>query len=74
VTQIWPLVITVVSVTPVWLLTRGQHRAGNLTGLGAQAVWVAWAVTTHQWAFLGNAAIYATVYARGLDNRERETE
>ena len=71
--QLWPVVITLVSVAPLWLMGRGHLVVAARAGLAAQVVWVVWAVATRQWFFIANAGIYTGVYwanlRRALDER-----
>ncbi|MFJ4551092.1 hypothetical protein ACIP4X_18005 [Streptomyces sp. NPDC088817] len=49
------------------LYFAGRRRAlGWAIGLGAQALWLVYAVTTHQWGFLVSAFAYGGVYAKNF--------
>lgn len=60
---LWSYLLTAVGVFGLWLSGRKDGR-GWLVGLGAQVLWVAYAVTTQQWGFLVSAAAYGWVYAK----------
>lgn len=59
----WSWVLTGVGVLGLWLAGRGSWQ-GWAVGLGAQVLWVGYAVSTHQLGFLVSALVYGTVYAR----------
>jgi hypothetical protein len=59
----WSYVLTVVGVTGLWLAGRKVWWAW-FVGLGAQGLWLAYAISTHQWGFLVSAFAYGWVYAR----------
>jgi len=52
-----------VGVTGLWLAGR-KSAAGWAIGLGAQVLWIAYAIVTRQWGFIVSAFAYGTVYAR----------
>lgn len=59
----WSWLLTAVGVTGLYF--AGQRRAWAwLIGLGAQVLWVAYAIATEQWGFLVSAGAYGAVYAR----------
>lgn len=50
-----------------WLLVTVERRVqGFVVGLVAQVAWVAYAVTTAQWGFLGSATLFGAINALGL--------
>lgn len=59
-----------------WLLTAvgvfGLYRAGSYKrggwaiGVFAQLLWIAYAISTHQYGFLISAVAYGTVYVRNF--------
>jgi hypothetical protein len=59
--QWWSWLLTAVGVTGLYLAGRKVVWAW-LVGLGAQVLWVAYAVTTSQWGFLVSAFAYGSVY------------
>lgn len=64
-TQWWSWLLTVVGVSGLYLAGR-RNWWGWAIGLGAQVLWIAYAVSTSQWGFLGSAGAYGWVYARNL--------
>ncbi len=62
-TGLWSWLLTAVGITGIYF--AGRRRAlGWAIGLAAQALWLAYAITTRQWGFLASAVVYGTVYAR----------
>lgn len=67
----WSWLLTAVGVTGLWL--AGSRRSiGWAVGLGAQGLWVAYAISTRQWGFLVSAFAYGTVYGRNLARWRRQ--
>lgn len=59
----WSWALTAVGVAA--LVLAGQRRAlGWAIGLGAQLLWIAYAVATRQWGFIASALVYGAVYGR----------
>jgi len=68
----WSLTLTSVGVLGLWL--AGQRNLyGWMVGLGAQLLWVVYAVDSGQYGFLVSAAAYGTVYGRNTARWLRET-
>lgn len=63
VNQIWSWVLMAVGVTGLWLAGRGIWWSW-FVGLGAQVLWLAYAIVTGQWGFIVSAFAYGFVYAR----------
>lgn len=61
----WSILLTAVGVTGLWLAGRNS-KWGWAVGLGAQGLWIAYAVATGQWGFLASAGAYGFVYARNF--------
>ena len=77
--QWWSWVLAAVGVLGIWL--AGRHSAiGWAVGLGAQVLWVAYAVVTRQRGFIASALAYGTVYGHnwlrwhGRSQRDEEDE
>lgn len=50
-----------------WLLVTVEKRIqGFVVGLLAQVAWVAYAVVTEQWGFLGSASLFGAINALGV--------
>jgi hypothetical protein len=60
----WSYTLATVGVTGLWLAGSGKP-AGWMVGVGAQILWLAYAVATHQWGFIVTAVAYAIAYTRG---------
>jgi len=59
----WSWLLTAVGVTGLFL--AGSRRVvGWRVGIGAQGLWVAYALATRQYGFLVSAFAYGTVYVR----------
>lgn len=61
--QWWSWILTAVGVTGLFL-AGSNRKAGWALGLGAQLLWVSYAVATEQWGFIASAFAYGGVYAR----------
>lgn len=59
----WSWILTAIGATGLLLAGKKVPWAW-LVGLGAQVLWVAYAVATRQWGFLASAFIYGSVYLR----------
>ncbi len=59
----WSWLLTAVGVTGLYLAGRRVWWAW-FVGLGAQALWLAYAVATRQYGFLVSAVAYGWVYAK----------
>lgn len=63
--QWWSWILTGAGVIVQYL--AGQKRAlAWWIGLCAQALWLGYAITTHQWGFIGSVAAYTYVYTRNI--------
>lgn len=61
--QLWSWLLTAVGVTGLYF--AGQRKAWAwLIGVGAQVLWLAYALTTTQYGFVVSAVAYGVVYAR----------
>ena len=58
----WSYLLTAVGVTGLVLAGRKLWWAW-LIGLGAQVLWIAYAIATEQWGFIVSAIAYGWVYA-----------
>jgi hypothetical protein len=63
--QFWSWLLTAVGVFGLYLAGR-RNRLGWAVGLGAQALWMAYALTTEQYGFIASALAYGVVYAKNL--------
>jgi hypothetical protein len=71
----WSVLLTTVGVVGLFL-AGSKYKLGWAVGLGAQGLWIAYAIATQQWGFLASAGAYGYVYARNYIRwlrEERET-
>lgn len=61
----WSYLLTIVGVFGLWVVGRKDKR-GFMIGLGAQFLWVAYAIVTKQWGFIVSAMAYGWVNANNL--------
>lgn len=59
----WSYILTAVGVTGIWLAGR-KSWTGWAVGLGAQGLWIAYAIATQQWGFIVSSLAYGSIYAR----------
>jgi hypothetical protein len=78
--QAWSWVLTAVGIAALYFAGSGR-ALGWAIGLGAQVLWVVYAITTHQLGFVASAFAYGFVYGRNWlrwaqqqANREQEEE
>jgi hypothetical protein len=70
-TMLWSWVLTTVGVCGL-ILAGSKRSIGWAVGLGAQALWIVYAVVTRQWGFIASAIIYGVVYGRNWQRWQRE--
>lgn len=61
--QLWSWALTAVGVTGLFFAGR-NNKLGWAIGLGAQVLWLAYAIATRQWGFIVSVFAYGGVYAR----------
>ncbi len=67
----WSWLLTAVGVTGLYF--AGRRRAfGWAIGLGAQVLWIAYALATRQWGFIASAVVYGLVYGKNFAAWRRE--
>jgi hypothetical protein len=62
---LWSWLLTAVGVTGLYV-AGSRKRWGWAIGLGAQVLWLAYALTTRQYGFLVSCLAYGFVYARNF--------
>ena len=62
---LWSWLLTAVGVTGLYF-AGSKKRWGWAIGLGAQALWIAYALATRQYGFLVSAVAYGFVYGRNF--------
>ena len=63
--QYWSWVLTAVGVFGLWLAGR-KSPWGWAVGLGAQGLWIAYALASRQYGFLFSAGAYGFIYAKNF--------
>lgn len=58
----WSYLLMIVGVMGLWLAGR-KSVWGWAVGLGAQGLWLVYAMVTQQWGFIVSALAYGWVYA-----------
>jgi hypothetical protein len=61
----WPWVLVCIGITSMYLAGR-KSWTGWAIGVGAQGLWMAYGITTHQYAFIVTAILYGIVYGKNL--------
>ncbi len=61
--QLWSWALAGVGITGIWLAGR-NNKLGWAIGLGAQVLWLAYAIATRQWGFIATALAYGAIYGR----------
>lgn len=71
----WSIALAAVGILGIWLAGR-RNLWGWAIGVGAQLLWIVYAIATQQWGFIASALAYGWVY--GLNwrrwSRERAAE
>lgn len=71
--MLWSYLLAAVGI--LGLVLAGRRKAiGWAIGLGAQGLWIAYALATHQFGFIVSALAYGAVYARNWLAWRREPE
>lgn len=63
--QVWSWILTAVGVFGLWLAGR-KSPWGWAVGLGAQVLWLSYALTTRQYGFVVSAFAYGWVYLKNF--------
>lgn len=69
----WSWLLTGIGATGL-LMAGSRNRYGWAVGLGSQALWIAYAISTEQYGFLASAGIYGFVYGRNFLKWRRAAE
>lgn len=69
--MLWSWILTAVGVFGLWLAGR-RSPWGWAVGMGAQGLWVSYAVATAQYGFLVSAGAYFWVYLKNFRAWRRE--
>lgn len=70
----WSMLLASIGIAGLYLTTRPEPTRwyGFIVGLAVQALWIAYAVTTHQLGFVVSAIAYGVVNAIGIRKWIRE--
>ena len=60
--MLWSFILAAVGITGLFIAGKNNHW-GWAIGLGAQLLWLAYALTTQQWGFIATALAYGWVYS-----------
>ena len=67
----WSWTLTAVGITGLYLVGR-KKTVGWVVGIGAQALWIAFAIATRQYGFIVSAVAYAGVNVYNLRRWKKE--
>lgn len=70
-TWYWSWLLTFAGVTGLFIAGRKNYY-GWAIGIGAQGLWITYAIATHQYGFIVASICYATVYANNLIKWKQE--
>ena len=59
----WSYILTAVGLLGIYLAGK-KNKIGWLVGLGAQGLWIAYAIATRQWGFIASSVAYGSIYLR----------
>jgi len=65
VTWWWSWLLTAVGVLGLYIAGR-RNRWGWAVGIGAQFLWLAYAIASQQWGFIVSVGAYGWVYVRNF--------
>ena len=72
VSQWWSVTLTVIGLLGL-VLTMRKHIAGPITGASVQVLWIAYAIASHQPAFIASAIAYGAVNVYGIQRWVKES-
>jgi drug/metabolite transporter superfamily protein YnfA len=61
--MLWSYILAAVGIFGLWLSGRKDYR-GWFVGLGAQILWVTYALVTVQYGFILSAVAYGAIYLK----------
>jgi hypothetical protein len=69
----WSYVLMAFGVVGLFLI-GSKKKIGWSIGIGAQILWIWYAVVTHQWGFIISALVYGIMYTMGLVKFDKISE
>ena len=69
----WSIALAAVGILGLWIAGR-KNAWGWAIGIGAQVLWVAYAIVTMQWGFIASALAYGFVYTKNFVSWRREAK
>jgi hypothetical protein len=63
--MVWSLILAAIGIFGIYLAGR-KSKWGWAVGLGAQVLWIIYAVVTHQYGFIISAVAYGLIYGKNL--------
>jgi len=71
--MIWSLALAAVGVLGIYLSGKKNYWGWGI-GLGAQVLWIVYAVVTQQWGFIISALAYGWVYGKNFLAWQKEAQ
>lgn len=69
----WSIALAAVGIAGLWIAGR-KNAWGWAIGIGAQVLWIIYAVATMQWGFIASALAYGFVYTKNFVSWRREAK
>lgn len=66
-------ILAAVGIFGIYLAGK-KHKAGWAVGLGAQVLWIVFAIATQQWGFIASALAYGFIYGKNYLAWRRESQ
>lgn len=63
--MIWSIVLAIIGITGLFIAGKKNYW-GWAIGVFAQTLWIAYALSTHQYGFLATAVAYTWVYSKNF--------
>ena len=61
--MIWSITLAAIGIFGIYLAGK-KNSLGWAVGLGAQSMWIVYAVVTQQWGFIASALAYGFIYGK----------
>lgn len=69
----WSWLLALAGCAALYLIGR-KDRRGWMLGVAVQALWMTYAVVTHQFGFIVASLVYGATYAKGLLNWNKDAK